>query len=80
MMINLSKKSIRLNFFEKVLSQNGKINKIKKVADLSSKYQNLNQIKKKYTKILHLNSLDKILSIVRKSMDFDSSHLRCLTW
>jgi len=76
--VNLSKKSIPSKFSEKVLSLNGKMNRIKKVEDLYSKCQNLNKIKKKFIRILHLNSLDKILSRVKKSMDSDLSHLRSL--
>ena len=72
----LWRKSTLLSFSDRESNPNGKMNRIKKEAGLSSRFPRLNQTRRKFMKTSPSSLLVAPFSKAKKSMDLDSSHLR----
>lgn len=71
-----SRRSTLLSFSGRESNPNGKMNRIKKEAGLSSRFPRLNQTRRKFMKTSPSSLLVAPFSIAKKSMDLDSSHPR----
>lgn len=70
------RRSTLLSFSERESNPNGKMNRIKKEAGLSSRFPRLNQTRRKFMKTSPSSLSVVPFSIAKKSMDLDSSHPR----
>ena len=69
-----SKRSTLLSFSVRESNPNGKMNRIKKEAGLSSRFPRLNLTRRKFMKTSPSSLLVAPFSTAKKSMDLDSSH------